>query len=286
MAEKPTGKKLGGLSRNTWLIAGLAMGALAYLYWKRKQASASNSGLISTLPSSMPGGAGNASTTLPSGTDLSFQSLQDWMSHVQGWANSLGFDAANVQNALQAYSLGTCLSQSQYNIINKALATFGQPPQAPFQGIVLCSPTADTPPVVTPPILPPLPPLPPPPVYAPPPPPPLQPPNPPFIPPTPIVVPPIIKRIVQFFSGSGYGPGNTNPVEETGTGNRFSWIPDANAFNALPAGITTYYQPTEGTFIATRPNMGLAPGTPQFYRLGDIQPRNPVSNNQYQYAGN
>lgn len=139
MAEAP---KSGKKSQGKLVIAGAIVGLLAYLWWKRKQAaSAQSGGAIGTLPPAMPGGAESSTTQIGGSGTPSFNSITDWMSHVQTWGNSLGFDAATTQSALQAYSTGECLSGTQYKIIDQALGLFGMPPQAPYQGVVQCNPT-------------------------------------------------------------------------------------------------------------------------------------------------
>lgn len=151
MAEAKKGKKK--LNRNTYLAAGVVVGVLAYLWWRKRQqaAAAVDPSLANaTVPGGGVSGAGNASTSvLPTA-----ETLQQWMANVQSWAGSLGMDAAAVQNALQSYALGRCLSPAGFAIIDAAIGFFGMPPDAPTQGVVMCSPTADDPvipPIVIPP---------------------------------------------------------------------------------------------------------------------------------------
>jgi hypothetical protein len=132
--KKPDNKK-GAISKRTWLIGGIVAGIAIYIWWKRKQAAAANSTVGGIPISGMPGGAGNA-TTSPAPNQ--FTSLQAWMAAVQTWAVTLGYDPAVTQNALQAYSQGQCVTASGFTIIDKALGFFGQPPGAPYQGLVQC----------------------------------------------------------------------------------------------------------------------------------------------------
>lgn len=140
------GAKKKGVSRNTWLALGVVAGVVVYIWYKRRQSSSAAANTIATLPAGMPGGAMSSVTGAGRTT---FNSLQDWMAHIQTWANSLGFDAAVTQNALQAYQGGHCLSGSQFAIIDQALTVFGAPPGAPYQGVVQCTPTPTPPPPTT-----------------------------------------------------------------------------------------------------------------------------------------
>jgi hypothetical protein len=137
--EHHEGGKKPKVSRNTWLALGVVAGVVVYVWYKRRQAAAAAAG-VATLPAGMPSGAQSGVSTSPAGgPGTTFLSLQDWMSAVQRWATTLGFDAANTQNALQAYAGGHCLSSTQYAILNQALTVFGAPPNAPYQGLVQCT---------------------------------------------------------------------------------------------------------------------------------------------------
>lgn len=142
--------------RSGWLAAaGVTTGVLVYVWYKRRQAASAAGSSVATIPTSMPAGASDTSTTVGTGANTTtgtpqFNSLQDWMSHVQTWANSVGFDAAAVQTALQNYSLGNCVDSTGYKVIDQAIGLFGQPPSAPYQGVVLCQPAPTTPGPITP----------------------------------------------------------------------------------------------------------------------------------------
>lgn len=141
MADNPITKK--PINRNVYVGAGVVVGGLLYLWYRRRAAAASGGaqpGLIgATLPGTMPEGAmSNTTSVTPIGG--SPVSLQEWFAKVQLWGNSLGYDPATIQNALQSYGLGNCLTETEYNILNTALGTFGMPPEAPYQGLAKCQP--------------------------------------------------------------------------------------------------------------------------------------------------
>lgn len=145
MPDNPISKK--PIKKQYLVGAGIVTGVVVLL-WYRRRAAAQQSinpiGSSANLPGTMPGGAGSSTTDLGNtgtgGIGSAPTNLQDWMAKVQLWANSLGFDAATTQNALQAYSIGSCIPGNGYNILNQALAVFGMPPQAPYQGLVQCQP--------------------------------------------------------------------------------------------------------------------------------------------------
>lgn len=135
-------KKKGGMSRSTLMIAGVLAGVAVYIWYRNKQAAAAAAASnVATLPSSMPAGAVSTTTGPVSSAVATFLSLSDWMNAVQTWGNSLGYDAATTQNALQTYRSGHCLPANQFAIINQALTRFGAPPNAPYQGVVQCTAT-------------------------------------------------------------------------------------------------------------------------------------------------
>ena len=146
MAEDDKGKKPGGKSRMVWILGGVGVGAVVYLWYKHVQANNAASALNATTAGSTLAGAQSSTTALGSALPTSFTDFQSWLQAVQTWGNSTGADPATTQNALQAYSAGTCLSPAEFAIVDKALGMFGSPPEAPFQGLVQCAPSTTTPP--------------------------------------------------------------------------------------------------------------------------------------------
>lgn len=152
--------------RYLWYGGGAIVGLLAYLWYrnyKNNQAAAAGNAVLAAEPS----GAQTATTNVTSGNPIT--TLADWLAQGQSWyvASISGADAGAVQNALQKYAGGQCLDPTEYMIVDKILAQFGMPPDAPYQGLIKCP----TPPTPTPP-----PPTPTPPPKSPPPPPPKSPP--------------------------------------------------------------------------------------------------------------
>ena len=149
MPDQKVVKKGGplGLPMPVVIVGGLLVMYLLYRWYENNQAAnaanAANAATTATTPAS---DAGSAVTNLGgtvSGTGA-FSSFTDWFNAIQNWGNSLGYDPAQVQNALQAYQGGQCLTLAQYNIIDQAIGQFGSPPDAPTTGIVQCAQTTTT----------------------------------------------------------------------------------------------------------------------------------------------
>lgn len=142
--------------KTVWYVAGAIAGIVIYFWYKNKQAAAAAANQQTGILSAMPSGAQTSSTDLASTSATpatSIGTFTDWASQVQTWATTtLGQDAATVQNALQAYNNLQCLTPQEYQIIDKALAQFGQPPNAPYTGLVMCpqEPAAQPPPTPAP----------------------------------------------------------------------------------------------------------------------------------------
>lgn len=146
--EEGSQKKIMGMSRQTFfIVGGITVGGLLFLWYNMKKGKGQATG-IAGIPQAMPTGAMDTTSGV-SGTGV-FNSLQDWMATVQRWASSMGFDAALTQNALQAYATGNCIDPSGYAILDQALSIFGMPPQAPYQGLVKCTPAPTPTPTPTP----------------------------------------------------------------------------------------------------------------------------------------
>ena len=146
MAEEEI-KKLTN-NKTVWYVAGAVVAVLGYLWWKHRQASAASNAVTNAgIPLNEPSGAmGNTTSFAQLPTSNPISTFTDWANSVQTWASkTLGKDAADVQNALQAYSNGECLTSSQYSVIDQALAQFGAPPNAPFNGVVMCPQVGGTP---------------------------------------------------------------------------------------------------------------------------------------------
>lgn len=140
-------EKVGGINKNWWYVVGAVVGIVGYLYYRNYKNNQNAAAITGATGSSLDtSGAGNATTSLlPTGSSSTISTLSDWMNSVQSWAvSTLGSDPATVQNALQNYSNGNCLTQTEYNIIDQALGALGSPPDAPYQGVILCPNTSGT----------------------------------------------------------------------------------------------------------------------------------------------
>lgn len=145
-------EQIGGIDRKWWYVIGAGAGLAGYFiyrWWKNR-----SSGAIVSMPS----GAQTATDTgsgVTTSTSTPISSLVDWIAQAQTWlVKSLNADPAVVQNALQHYASGHCLTTVEYNLIDKALGQLGMPPNAPYQGLIKCA-TAPTPkPGAVPPVLP------------------------------------------------------------------------------------------------------------------------------------
>jgi hypothetical protein len=139
--DEGSSEKVGGINKNWWYVIGAGIGLLGYLYYRSRQsASAATTADNATGSSTGSGGATDYTTSLASPTATStISTLADWLNSAQSWAvSTLGSDPATVQNALQAYSNGNCLTTQEFQIIDQALGALGAPPDAPYQGVVLC----------------------------------------------------------------------------------------------------------------------------------------------------
>jgi hypothetical protein len=143
MAEEDGGdQKVGGISRKWWYVIGAGAGIVGYFIYRHYK----NQQAASTAIGAMPSGAGTASTDLSgsnttTGSSAGISTLNDWMSAAQLWLDAtLKADPALVQEALQRYANGECLTAAEYALIDKALGQLGMPPDAPYQGLIKCAP--------------------------------------------------------------------------------------------------------------------------------------------------
>lgn len=131
-----------------WYVLGAAAGLGLYLWYRNYQNNQTLAATQNALANE-PSGASNSTTNVGASPITStISTLSDWMTQAQQWLDGQGYDAATVQNALQAYSQGTCLTSQEFQYLDKALGQFGMPPDAPFQGLVQCPQTS--PPSTTP----------------------------------------------------------------------------------------------------------------------------------------
>lgn len=228
MPEPQTKKK----GQGRLVLVGAAVGLLAYLWYKRRKAATATPATDTTgLSGNMPGGAGNQTTAATSGPPT-FNSLPAWMAAVQTWANALGFDPATIQNALQHYMIGQCLSAEEYKIINLALGVFGQPPEAPSTGIVQCQPSPGAPSTPGTPA-----------------------PGEPFL--GSGFGPPGFTNVPSSWLPNAPPSATEEQVLRGLDGNCYLWIPNTNADKAIGPGQTRYIEPAPRLFV---PAVNAVPG--------------------------
>ena len=108
-------KKVGPLTGTGWLIAGISVGVVYYVYSRIKGA-----GSASTGANVLAGGSGNPpanSVTSPASATPTFSTMGQWVDAAINDMTGNGLDPQDAFNAVQNWINGVCVSASQYQAL-------------------------------------------------------------------------------------------------------------------------------------------------------------------------
>lgn len=120
------GRKYGPLSGKAWLLAGVGVAAVYYIYKKIKGGSAVS---VASQPGSTVLSGGG---TIPTGNSVTsgagYSTFQDWVNAAISALTQGGLSPTDAYNAVQNWINGVCLTPSQYSGLGGFLSSAGTPP--------------------------------------------------------------------------------------------------------------------------------------------------------------
>ena len=133
-------KKYGPLTGRGWLLTGVGVAGVYFIYTKIKGGSASGASRASTA---LTGG-----TTIPAGNSVTnptaANTFQGWVDQGLSYLTGTGLNPTDAYNAIQNWINGVCLTPAQYSGLGSYLSSAGTPPgySSSLPPLTVCSGSA------------------------------------------------------------------------------------------------------------------------------------------------